>query len=114
MDSLDWFKDRVKRPKAVVDLSQIGDLKGIRPHADGVEIGAMTTLTEVATHPLLQSQYAILPGGTQGSDAADSASGHPGRQHQPGYAVLVLPQRYAVLSGWRQHLLRRYTNGHEP
>jgi xanthine dehydrogenase YagS FAD-binding subunit len=61
MDSLDWFKDRVKRPKAVVDLSQIGDLKGIRPHADGVEIGAMTTLTEVATHPLLQSQYAILP-----------------------------------------------------
>ena len=54
MDSLDWFKDRVKRPKAVVDLSQIGDLKGIRPHADGVEIGAMTTLTEIATHPLLR------------------------------------------------------------
>lgn len=60
MDSLDWFKDRVKRPKAVMDLSQIDALKGIRTHANGVEIGAMTTLTEVVTHPLIQSQYALL------------------------------------------------------
>ena len=60
MDSLDWFKDRVKRPQAVVELSQIGELKGIRPHANGVDIGAMTTLTEIASHPLLQSQYALL------------------------------------------------------
>ena len=60
MDSLDWFKDRVKRPQVVVDLSQIGELKGIRPHAAGVDIGAMTTLTEIAAHPLLQSQYALL------------------------------------------------------
>ncbi|MGQ4807278.1 Aldehyde oxidoreductase FAD-binding subunit PaoB [Candidatus Entotheonellaceae bacterium PAL068K] len=60
MDSLDWFKDRVKRPKAVVDLSQITELKGIRPHANGVEMGALTTLTEVIRHPLIQSQYALL------------------------------------------------------
>jgi xanthine dehydrogenase YagS FAD-binding subunit len=60
MDSLDWFKDRVKRPQAVVELSQIGELKGVRPHADGLDIGAMTTLTEIASHPLLQSQYALL------------------------------------------------------
>jgi xanthine dehydrogenase YagS FAD-binding subunit len=60
MDSLDWFKDRVKRPQAVVDLSQLGELKGVRQHADGVDIGAMTTLTEIVAHPLLQSQYALL------------------------------------------------------
>jgi xanthine dehydrogenase YagS FAD-binding subunit len=60
MDSLDWFKDRVKRPQAVVELGQIGELKGIRPHADGVDIGAMTTLTEIASHPLLQSHYTLL------------------------------------------------------
>jgi xanthine dehydrogenase YagS FAD-binding subunit len=60
MDSLDWFKDRVKRPQAVVELSQIGELKGVRPHADGVDIGAMTTLTEIAAHPLLHSEYALL------------------------------------------------------
>ena len=60
MDSLDWFKDRIKRPQAVIDLSQISELKGIQAHADGVDIGAMTTLTEVVMHPLMQSQYALL------------------------------------------------------
>ena len=42
-DSLDWFKDRVKRPKVVMDLGALAELKGIRETADGVEIGALTT-----------------------------------------------------------------------
>jgi xanthine dehydrogenase YagS FAD-binding subunit len=29
-DSLDWFKDRIKRPRAVVDLSGLSELSGIR------------------------------------------------------------------------------------
>ena len=45
MDSFDWLKDRIKKPKVVVDLSGIAELKGIRATADGIEIGAMTTLT---------------------------------------------------------------------
>ena len=40
-DSLSWFKDRIKRPKAVIDISGIAELKGIRETADGVEIGAL-------------------------------------------------------------------------
>jgi xanthine dehydrogenase YagS FAD-binding subunit len=65
MDSMDWFKDRVKRPKVVVDLGQIAELRGIRPMADGgVEIGAGTTLTEVVRDPLLREKFSIL------SDAA--------------------------------------------
>lgn len=60
MDSLDWFKDRAKKPKVVVDLSQIKELKGIRQQGDGVEIGAMTTLTQVATNSLIQSRYGLL------------------------------------------------------
>src|SRR5574337_1302048 len=60
MDSLDWFKDRIKRPKAVVDLGQIKELKGIRQQADGVEIGAMTTLTQVAANSLIQSRFGLL------------------------------------------------------
>ena len=60
-DSLDWFKDRIKRPKYVVDLSGIGDLKGIRETSDGgVEIGALTTLTEVERSPLIQGKYKLL------------------------------------------------------
>ena len=59
-DSLDWFKDRVKRPKAVMDLGGIAELKGIRETADGVEIGALTTLTEIANSPVIQSKYKVL------------------------------------------------------
>ena len=39
-DSMDWFKDRIVRPKAVVDLTGIPEMKGIKETADGVEIGA--------------------------------------------------------------------------
>jgi xanthine dehydrogenase YagS FAD-binding subunit len=60
MDSFDWLKDRIKKPKVLVDLSGVDELKGIRATGDGVEIGAMTTLTEIAEHPLIQKNYGVL------------------------------------------------------
>jgi xanthine dehydrogenase YagS FAD-binding subunit len=59
-DSLDWFKDRVKRPKAVMDLGGLSELKGIRETADGVEIGALTTLAEVANSPVIRGKFKVL------------------------------------------------------
>jgi xanthine dehydrogenase YagS FAD-binding subunit len=60
-DSLDWFKDRVKRPKYVVDLGGISALRGIRETADGgVEIGALTTLSEVERSELIKGRYKVL------------------------------------------------------
>src|SRR5258705_10244376 len=60
LDSFDWLKDRIKRPKAVVDLSQVKELRGVRTAGDGLEIGATTTLTEVVRHPLVREKYGIL------------------------------------------------------
>lgn len=60
LDSMDWLKDRIRKPKVVVDLGGIDELKGIRQTADGVEIGAMTTLTEVAQNPVIRQKYALL------------------------------------------------------
>jgi xanthine dehydrogenase YagS FAD-binding subunit len=60
MDSFDWLKDRIKKPKVVVDLSGIAELKGIRSTAEGIEIGAMTTLTEVVEHPLIKEKFKLL------------------------------------------------------
>src|ERR1700719_36732 len=60
MDSFDWLKDRIKKPKVVVDLSGIAELKGIRATSDGIEIGAMTTLTQVVQHPLVSEKYKLL------------------------------------------------------
>ena len=60
MDTFDWLKDRVKRPSVVVDLSGVSELRGIRPYAGGLEIGAMTTLTEVASDSTVRQQYGLL------------------------------------------------------
>jgi xanthine dehydrogenase YagS FAD-binding subunit len=60
LDSFDWLKDRIKRPKVLVDLSGVPELKGIRTTNDGIEIGAMTTLTEVVKHPLIRQKYGLL------------------------------------------------------
>jgi len=68
LDSFDWFKDRIKRPAVVVDLSQIKELKGVRSVEGGLEIGAMTTLTEVVRHPMVREKYGLLP------EAAESAA----------------------------------------
>src|ERR1022692_4852802 len=65
LDSFDWLKDRIKRPKVVVDLSGIAELKGIRTISDGIEIGAMTTLTEVVNHPIVRKQYGLLAEGAE-------------------------------------------------
>ncbi len=70
LDSFDWLKDRIKKPKVVVDLSGIEELRGIRTtgnngngnsnNNDGIEIGAMTTLTEIVNHPLIKQKYSLL------------------------------------------------------
>jgi xanthine dehydrogenase YagS FAD-binding subunit len=59
-DSLAWFKDRAKRPVAVIDITGIAELKGVRESANGVEIGALTTLTEIERDPLIQERFRIL------------------------------------------------------
>jgi xanthine dehydrogenase YagS FAD-binding subunit len=60
LDSFDWLKDRIKKPKVLVDLSGVDELKGIRISAEGIEIGAMTTLTEIVNHPEIQKNYGVL------------------------------------------------------
>src|ERR1700733_14230281 len=60
LDSFDWLKDRIKKPKVVVDLSGIAELSGVRTAADGIEIGAMTTLTEIVQHPVIKEKYSLL------------------------------------------------------
>jgi len=59
-DSYDWFKDRVKRPQAVVDLNGIDELKGIKETPEGVEIGALTTLAELAENDIIKGSYSLL------------------------------------------------------
>ncbi len=59
-DSLDWFKDRVKRPTAVIEIAGIKELAGIRETADGIEIGALTKLVDIENSALLREKYSLL------------------------------------------------------
>ena len=65
LDSFDWLKDRIKRPQYVIDLSQMKELRGIKPLDGGIEIGALTTLTEVVRDPVVKEKYSILAEGAE-------------------------------------------------
>jgi xanthine dehydrogenase YagS FAD-binding subunit len=75
LDTFDWLKDRIKRPKVVIDLSQVAELRGVREVNGGLEIGAMTTLTEVVRHPVVRAKFSIL------STGAESAASPQIRNH---------------------------------
>ena len=60
LDSFDWLKDRIKRPSAVIDLSGVAELRGIRAWEGGLEIGAMTKLTDIVRHAGVRDRYGLL------------------------------------------------------
>ena len=63
-DTYGWLKDRAKSVDALIDLSAIESLRGIRDLDGGIEIGALTTITEVATSAKIKQSFSLL------SDAA--------------------------------------------
>ena len=47
-DTYGWLKDRAKATEALIDLSAITSLRGVKESENGLEIGALTTLSEIA------------------------------------------------------------------
>ena len=61
LDSFDWFKDRNKRRQVVVDLSGVEALRGVKKAGDGgIEVGATTTLTDVANDATVKANFRLL------------------------------------------------------
>ncbi len=116
LDTFDWLKDRNKRPSVVIDLSGIEPLRGIKALPDGgVEIGATTTLTEIANNAVIKEKFKVLADAAGlVASPADSQSRDARRQRVAGHALLVLPQRLDLLSRGRQHLLRRHAHVDQP
>ena len=56
---LDLMKEDVERPNELVDLTRL-KLNEIKPSRGGVSIGALTTNTETANHPLIRNNYPLL------------------------------------------------------
>jgi 4-hydroxybenzoyl-CoA reductase subunit beta len=54
------MQQKLFEPEYVLDVRQLAELKGIRETAEGVEIGALTTLTSIEQSPLLCRRYSVL------------------------------------------------------
>ncbi len=59
-DSLDWFKNRGKNPGVIIDIAGVEELTGVNDRDGFVEIGSMTTLTEVEKNPLIKRKFGLL------------------------------------------------------
>src|SRR5205823_5006114 len=74
--SLDMILNHLNnRPKAVIDSPGIAERKGIRETADGVEIGALETLTAIERNPIIKAKYRVL------ADAATKVAAPQIRNH---------------------------------
>ena len=52
---------RGKRPPAVINVKRIPGLDRIEVSASAIRLGALTTLTALIEHPVIQDEYPVLP-----------------------------------------------------
>lgn len=68
IDLLDLMKDGVVSPPKLVNIRNVHSLHRIEVSGRGLQLGSLTTLSEIAEHPEIQKRYAAL------SDAAGHAA----------------------------------------
>jgi 4-hydroxybenzoyl-CoA reductase subunit beta len=60
-DLVPSMRQKLFEPEFVLDIRHIAELNGIRPHSgNGVEIGALTTLTTIEHSDILRRRYPVL------------------------------------------------------
>ena len=68
IDLLDLMKDGIVTPPRIVNIRNIGGLRTIASTPQGLELGPLATLSEIAAHPEIQRSYRAL------ADAAGHAA----------------------------------------
>lgn len=68
IDLLDLMKEKIISPPKLVNIRNIQALQGIEVTREGVRLGPLATLAEIAAHPEIQERYSAL------SDAAGHAA----------------------------------------
>src|SRR6266436_7114288 len=68
IDLLDLMKDGIVTPPKLVNIRNVSSLHGITASADGLHLGPLSTLSEIAAHPEIQKSYTAL------ADAAGHAA----------------------------------------
>ena len=68
IDLLDLMKDGIISPAKLVNIRNVSSLRGITVTREGLHLGPLSTLSEIAVHPEIQRTYAAL------ADAAGHAA----------------------------------------
>ena len=68
IDLLDLMKEDIVAPAKLVNIRNIAGLRGITTDKDGLHLGPLSTLSEIAAHPEIQKSYTAL------ADAAGHAA----------------------------------------
>jgi xanthine dehydrogenase YagS FAD-binding subunit len=68
-DLFSLLKDEILNPEVVIDLSRIKELASINQDKAALRIGALTTINDLATHPVIQKNF---PGLKQAAQAIGS------------------------------------------
>jgi len=116
------IKEKGLSPKYIVDLKKIPALSGIREEADGsIGIGALTTMREVETSPLIRKRYPFLAqsaaevGSIQIRNRAtiggNMANATPSADVAPSLLVLEARAKIASMSGERIVELEEFFTG---
>jgi xanthine dehydrogenase YagS FAD-binding subunit len=59
-DLLSLMKDEITAPKRLVNIKGIQELRGVKSTPQALNIGALTTLAEIAANKQIQSSYPVL------------------------------------------------------
>lgn len=116
------MKEKGLLPKYIVDLKKIPGLTGIRENTDGsITIGALTTMYEIETSPLIAKKYPFLAqsaaevGSIQIRNRAtvggNMANATPSADVAPGLIALNGEVRIASTTGGRTLLLEDFFRG---
>ncbi len=60
IDLLDLMKDGIVAPPKLISIRNVEGLRGIEETPNGLTVGPLTTLAEIAAHPGVQKTYAAL------------------------------------------------------
>lgn len=59
-DLLSELKEYIETPKTLINLKTLPGMDGISENANGIKIGALTTVADIAMHPSIQQHYTVL------------------------------------------------------
>lgn len=59
-DLLTEIKEGVISPRRLIGLGRLPSLQGVQETEDGLSIGAMTTISEIAIHPVIRAEFTAL------------------------------------------------------